>query len=99
MSNISKLAMTLGMKFGPVRKGVTPRRVLEYVLNDMIMVQADSSLASDPAVITRHEGMLDAYKNVAHFIAPYTNSAAATPARATRGAAKAAASATKSVKG
>lgn len=99
MSNISKLAMTLGMKFGPVRKGVTPRRVLEFVLNDMIMVQADTKMASDPAVITRHEGMLDAYKNVAHFIAPYTNSASTAPARATRGAAKAAASAAKTVNG
>lgn len=73
MSNLSKLSMTLGLKFGPVRKGVTPRKILEYVVNDMIMVQADTSIAADPDIVTKQSGMMDAYKNVAHFIAPYTN--------------------------
>jgi len=70
MSNLSKLAMTLGMKFGPVRQGVTPRRVLEYVLTDMVMVTADKQVATDPTVLTRIEGMMEAYKDVAHYIAP-----------------------------
>ena len=81
MSNLSKLAMTLGMKFGPVRKGVTPRRVLEFTVNSMVMIQADNNITTDPSAICRHEGMLEAYKNVAHFIAPYTNSGGKTVAK------------------
>lgn len=87
MSNLSKLAMTLGMKFGPIRQGVTPRRVLEYVVNDMVRAQADYKMANDPSVISRIDGMMDAYRDVAHYIAPSTvvnAKNAATAARAAR---------------
>ena len=87
MSSIARLGMTLGLKFGPVRKGVTPRRVLEYVLNDMVLVTADHKLATDPETISRCNGMLEAYRDVAHFIAPYTDVANGT-LRAARGSAR-----------
>lgn len=89
MSSIAKLGMALGLKFGPVRKGVTPRRVLEYVLNDMVLVSADFKMASDPETISRCNGMLEAYKDVAHFIAPYTDITSGA-VRAARGSARAA---------
>lgn len=89
MSNVSKMAMSLGLKFGPVRKGVTPRRVLEYILSDMVLVQADTRLATDTDMISRCNGMLEAYRDVAHFIAPYTDITSGT-IRAARGSARAA---------
>jgi len=89
MSSIAKLGMTLGLKFGPVRKGVTPRRVLEYVLNDMVLVTADHKMATDPETISKCNGMLEAYRDVAHFIAPYTDVTSGT-LRAARGSARAA---------
>jgi hypothetical protein len=73
MSNLAKLAATMGMKFGPVRKGLTPRKILEHVLNDMVMVQADHKMATDPNAICRYDGMMEAYRGVAHFIAPSTD--------------------------
>lgn len=87
MSNIARLAMTLGLKFGPVRKGVTPRRVLEYILNDMVLVTADHKIATDPEMISRCNGMLEAYRDVAHFIAPY-NDITSGAVRAARGSAR-----------
>lgn len=73
MSNLSKLAMALGMKFGPVRKGLTPRRILEHVLNDMVMVQADASTTKDVLMSARYSGMVEAYRSVAHHIAPFSD--------------------------
>lgn len=87
MSNIARLAMALGLKFGPVRKGVTPRRVLEYVLNDMVLVQADHRMTTDPEMISKCNGMLEAYRDVAHFIAPYTDVSTGT-IRTARGSAR-----------
>lgn len=71
MSNFAKLSTTLGLKFGPVRGGVTPRKILEFVLNDLVMIQADSALVTDPEIVARFAGQTDAYKKVAHFIAPF----------------------------
>jgi hypothetical protein len=79
MSKLSTLAMSLGMKTGPVRKGVTPRRVLEYVLSDMVMVQADQQITTDPDSLAELAGMMSAYKNVAHFIAPVSSAAKKAP--------------------
>lgn len=87
MSNIARLSMSLGLKFGPVRKGVTPRRVLEYILSDMVLVTADHKIATDPDMISRCNGMLEAYRDVAHFIAPYTDVTSGA-VRAARGSAR-----------
>lgn len=89
MSTLSRLALTLGLKFGPVRKGVTPRRVLEYILNDMVLVTADHKLATDAETISKCNGMLEAYRDVAHFIAPFTDITSGT-VRAARGSARSA---------
>ena len=69
-NNFVRLSEILGLKFGPVRKGVTPKKVLEYVLNEMVMTQTDNGLANDADALCRFSGMTEAYKNVAHFIAP-----------------------------
>lgn len=71
MSNFAKLSAALGLKFGPVRQGVTPKKILEYVLNDLVMIEADTRLVSDPDIMSKYEGMKTAYKDVAHFIAPF----------------------------
>lgn len=71
MSNLAKLAMSLGLKFGPVRKGVTPRKVLEHILNGMVMLEADHKLVTEPHQVARYGGMMEAYKDIAHYIAPY----------------------------
>lgn len=66
------MSTAVGLRFGPVRKGVTPKRVLEFVLQDMIRIKDDGGLPSDPESLCRNKGMLEAYRNVAHFIAPLT---------------------------
>lgn len=68
-----KMTTALGLKFGPVRKGVTPKRVLEYVLQDMVRIKDDNLLASDPEALANYKGMFQAYRNVCHFIAPLTD--------------------------
>jgi hypothetical protein len=68
-----KMTTALGLRFGPVRKGVTPKRVLEWVLQDMIRIKDDNLLASDPSAVAEYKGMFQAYRNVAHFIAPLTD--------------------------
>lgn len=70
-NNFARLSTTLGLKFGPVREGVTPKKILEFVLNDLVMVQADSALVTDPDMVSRFAGRVEAYKSVAHFIAPF----------------------------
>ena len=74
MNSKSYIRMTtaLGMKFGPVRKGVTPKRVLEFVLQDMTRIKDDNVLTTDPEEIQFIKGMWQAYRNVAHYIAPLT---------------------------
>lgn len=67
-----RMSTTLGLRFGPVRKGVTPKRVLEFVLQDMIRIRDDGGLATDPEVLAQYKGMTEAYRNVAHYIAPLT---------------------------
>lgn len=81
-SNIAILSKTLGLKFGPVRKGVTPRRILEFVLNDMVMARADKGLAGD-GLTEKYAGMEQAYKEVAHFIAPFKEEAVKPVAKST----------------
>lgn len=66
------MSTAVGLRFGPVRKGVTPKRVLEFVLQDMIRIKDDGLLPADPETICRNKGMMEAYRNVAHFIAPLT---------------------------
>lgn len=68
-----RMTTALGLKFGPVRKGVTPKRILEFVLQDMTRIKDDNILNSDPEAVEFIKGMWQAYRNVAHFIAPVTN--------------------------
>jgi|ERR1044072_1566630 hypothetical protein len=68
-----RMTTALGLKFGPVRKGVTPKRILEFVLQDMTRIKDDNVLTTDPEAIEYIKGMWQAYRNVAHFIAPVTN--------------------------
>lgn len=67
------MSTAVGLRFGPVRKGVTPKRVLEFVLQDMIRIKDDGVLHTDPDSICHNKGMMEAYRNVAHFIAPFTS--------------------------
>jgi hypothetical protein len=68
-----KMTQALGLRFGPVRKGVTPKRVLDFVLHDMTRIKDDHLITTDPEATTRLTGMFEAYRNVAHFIAPLTD--------------------------
>lgn len=68
-----RMTTALGLKFGPVRKGVTPKRILEFVLQDMTRIKDDDILNTDPEAIEYIKGMWQAYRNVAHFIAPLTS--------------------------
>lgn len=70
-TNFAKMSATLGLKFGPVRKGVTPRKILEHIVNDLVMIQADRQMATDPDILRKYAGMIEAYREVAHFIAPF----------------------------
>lgn len=67
-----KLSTTVGLRFGPVRQGVTPKRILEFVLQDMSRLQDDYGISTEPEVVCRIRGMFEAYRNVAHYIAPLT---------------------------
>lgn len=69
----TKMTMALGLRFGPVRKGVTPKRVLEFVLQDMVRIKDDSLLTEDVDAVANYKGMFQAYRNVCHFIAPLTD--------------------------
>lgn len=68
-----RMTTTLGLRFGPVRKGVTPKRILEYILQDMVRLLDDTALTTDSELIAQTKGMQTAYRNVAHFIAPLTD--------------------------
>jgi hypothetical protein len=68
-----KMTAALGLRFGPVRKGVTPKRVLEFVLQDMTRIKDDNLLTTDPETTSHLKGMFQAYRNVAHYIAPLTD--------------------------
>lgn len=74
-----RMTTALGLKFGPVRKGVTPKRILEFVLQDMTRIKDDNVLTTDPEAIEYIKGMWQAYRNVAHFIAPVTNTNGGVP--------------------
>lgn len=66
-----RMSTSLGFRIGPVRKGVTPKRVLEFVLQDMLRIREDNGLA-DAEALAKFNGMNEAYRNVAHYIAPLT---------------------------
>lgn len=68
-----KLSASVGLRFGPVRKGVTPKRILEHILQEMARLQEDHSLTTDALCLARWQGQSDAYRDVAHFIAPLTD--------------------------
>ena len=79
-----KMTETLGFKLGPVRRGVTPKRVLDFVLQDMSRLKDDeivAELVANDQSCEYLKGMWQAYRNVAHYIAPLTNlNGSATPA-------------------
>lgn len=66
------MTSALGLKCGAIRKGVTPMRVLEYIFQDMTRLKADNILTTDPEAVAHLAGMWEAYRNVAHYIAPLT---------------------------
>lgn len=68
-----KMTTALGLRVGPVRKGVTPKRILDFVLQDMTRLREDNVLTTDPDAISHIKGMWEAYRGVAHYIAPLTN--------------------------
>lgn len=68
-----KMAASVGLRFGPVRKGVTPKRILDFIVQDMVRIRDDYVLTDNPVTTATYQGMFDAYRNVAHYIAPLTN--------------------------
>jgi hypothetical protein len=69
----TNMTTLLGLRFGPVRKGVTPKRVLDFVLQDMVRIKDDNLLTSDAEDTAVFKGMFQAYRNVAHYIAPLSD--------------------------
>lgn len=67
------MAASVGVRVGPIRHGVTPKRILDHVLQDMTRLKADNCLNPDPDTVEYLKGMWDAYKSVAHYIAPLTD--------------------------
>ena len=57
--------------FGATRKGVTPSKLLDRVLDEMASAQRDLDKTGDIDSAYYYEGMIDAYNTVAQWIAPF----------------------------
>ena len=63
-------AEILRVCFGAVYKGTTPSRILTKVLEQIAFVQKDLDKTGDVDSAFYYSGMIDAYANVAQWIAP-----------------------------